>query len=71
MDNTQTTNHEQTSGGSGLSETMTGLIVVLVVVAALGLWAASAMIWGVPGLYIPALVLTLATWIILILISRG
>ena len=71
MDNAQTPTQDKTSGGSGLSETMVGVIVLLAVVLVLGLWAASTMIWGVPGFYIPAVVLTLVTLVVLVVLSFG
>ena len=71
MENTQTPAHDKTSGRYGLSETMIGLLVLLAVVVLLGLWAASTVIWGVPGLYIPALGLVLVAWVTLIVLSFG
>lgn len=34
-------------------------------------WATSVAIWGIPGLYIPALVLVPVIWALLLLISGG
>ncbi|MET4101236.1 hypothetical protein ABIE58_000653 [Roseovarius sp. MBR-78] len=34
-------------------------------------WATSVAIWGIPGLYIPALALVPVIWAALLLISRG
>ena len=35
------------------------------------LWVLSVMIFGIPGLYIPALIMVPVMWVVLILISRG
>lgn len=45
--------------------------ILLVVLLALLGWAASVAIWGLPGLYIPALAMVPVIWVVLILISRG
>jgi hypothetical protein len=37
----------------------------------ISLWGISIMLFGLPGLYLPALALVPVMWIILILISRG
>lgn len=34
-------------------------------------WATSIALWGIPGLYIPALALVPVMWVLLLLISRG
>jgi hypothetical protein len=34
-------------------------------------WATSVAIWGIPGLYIPALALVPVIWVLLLMISRG
>ncbi len=34
-------------------------------------WATSVVLWGIPGLYIPALALVPVIWVVLLLISRG
>jgi len=34
-------------------------------------WATSIALWGIPGLYIPALALVPVMWVVLLLISRG
>ena len=53
---------------SGRKRTLRILLGVLAFIAA---WGASAVIWGVPGLYLPALALVPVVWVVLILISRG
>lgn len=71
MDTSETSAQDETSPRKGLSETMLTLLILLVVVVLLGLWAASTVIWGIPGLYIPALALVLVSWVALIVISFG
>jgi hypothetical protein len=34
-------------------------------------WATSVALWGIPGLYIPALALVPVVWVFLLIISRG
>jgi hypothetical protein len=34
-------------------------------------WAVSVALWGIPGLYIPALALVPVMWVVLLIISRG
>jgi hypothetical protein len=34
-------------------------------------WATSIALWGIPGLYIPALALVPVMWVVLLIISRG
>lgn len=34
-------------------------------------WGASIALWGIPGLYIPALALVPVMWVVLLIISRG
>ncbi|GLP85971.1 hypothetical protein [Tritonibacter mobilis] len=41
------------------------------IVTFISLWGISIMLFGLPGLYLPALALVPVMWIILILISRG
>jgi len=47
------------------------LRILLGVLAFVVAWGASVAVWGVPGLYLPALALVPVVWVILILISRG
>ncbi|MCX8952216.1 hypothetical protein OU790_02115 [Ruegeria sp. NA] len=39
--------------------------------AVLSMWGCSAMVFGLPGLYIPALMMVPVMFLVLILISRG
>ncbi|SDD94855.1 hypothetical protein [Ruegeria marina] len=41
------------------------------IAAGLSLWGCAIMLFGLPGLYLPALAMVPVMWIILILISRG
>lgn len=43
------------------------LVTLLALIAA---WGASVAIWGIPGLYIPALAMVPVVWTILLVISR-
>ncbi|WP_135503757.1 hypothetical protein [Roseovarius aestuariivivens] len=54
-----------------VAETKRALRILLVVLVALVLWGVSVAIWGVPGLYIPALVMVPVLMGMLIWISRG
>lgn len=45
--------------------------ILLSVAVFLAGWATSVALWGVPGLYIPALMLVPVIWAMLLLISRG
>ncbi|WP_439526284.1 hypothetical protein [Roseovarius mucosus] len=45
--------------------------ILLSVAVFLAGWATSIAIWGIPGLYIPALALVPVIWVMLVLISRG
>ena len=47
-----------------------GLILLSVAVFLAG-WASSVALWGIPGLYIPALALVPVIWVLLLMISRG
>ncbi len=46
------------------------LLLVLALLAIV-LWGASVFFFGIPGLYIPALVMVPVMWIILLIISRA
>lgn len=45
--------------------------ILLSVAVFLAGWATSIALWGIPGLYIPALALVPVMWVMLIWISRG
>lgn len=47
------------------------LPILLSVAVFIAAWATSIVIWGIPGLYIPALALVPVMWVLLLLISRG
>lgn len=53
------------------SETATALKILLSVAVFVAGWATSVAIWGIPGLYIPALALVPVIWVALLIISRG
>ncbi|MCZ7675876.1 MAG: hypothetical protein M5U35_08395 [Roseovarius sp.] len=45
--------------------------ILVAVLGFLVLWAAAVAIWGLPGLYLPALALVPVVWAALIAVSRG
>lgn len=45
--------------------------IVMVVVLALLAWAGAVALWGLPGLYLPALLLVPVIWVLLLVISFG
>ncbi|TDE40094.1 hypothetical protein [Antarcticimicrobium sediminis] len=57
--------------GSNQPDNKAAIWLLVSVVIFLALWAASVALFGVPGLYIPALALVPVVWIVLILVSRG
>ncbi|PKQ11752.1 MAG: hypothetical protein CVT70_12520 [Alphaproteobacteria bacterium HGW-Alphaproteobacteria-1] len=52
-------------------ETATVLKILLSVAVFVAAWATSVVLWGIPGLYIPALALVPVIWGLLLMISRG
>jgi hypothetical protein len=52
-------------------ETATVLKILLSVAVFVAGWATSVVLWGIPGLYIPALILVPVVWALLLIISRG
>jgi len=53
------------------ADTLTALRILLTVAVLVAGWATSVALWGIPGLYIPALALVPVAWVTLIVISRG
>jgi len=45
--------------------------ILLSLAALIAGWATSIVLWGIPGLYIPALALVPVMWVVLLIISRG
>ncbi len=45
--------------------------ILLAVLGFLATWGVSIALWGIPGLYIPALAMVPVIWIALLVISRG
>ncbi|MBE0452426.1 hypothetical protein [Roseovarius autotrophicus] len=56
---------------SAKGEAATVLRILLSVAVFVAGWATSVAIWGIPGLYIPALALVPVIWAALLIISRG
>ncbi len=71
MDQSETSGPEDAPPNKRLSDNMVAFLILAAVVVLLALWAASTIIWGIPGLYIPALALVLVSWVALIVISFG
>ena len=57
--------------GSNQPSNKTALWLIVAVVIFLALWATSVALFGIPGLYIPALALVPVIWALLIVVSRG
>jgi hypothetical protein len=53
------------------SENRTALRILLTVLVALAAWGVCIFLWGIPGLYLPALALVPVVWAALIAISMG
>jgi hypothetical protein len=53
------------------AETATVLRILLSLAVFVAGWATSVALWGIPGLYIPALALVPVVWALLLVISRG
>lgn len=62
--------HNAPTKSHDTDEAAVGPILLSVAVFLAG-WATSIVLWGIPGLYIPALALVPVIWVLLILISRG
>lgn len=54
-----------------MSDAAAERLVLICVGLFLAGWACSVALWGIPGLYIPALMLVPVIWVLLLLISRG
>lgn len=52
-------------------EATTVLRILLSLAVFVAGWATSVALWGIPGLYIPALALVPVVWVFLLIISRG
>lgn len=65
-----TTAHQAPAKSHDTDRAAVGPILLSVAVFLAG-WATSVALWGVPGLYIPALALVPVIWAMLLLISRG
>ncbi len=65
-----TTAHEAHHGHDDADAAAVGPILLSLAVFIAG-WGTSIVLWGIPGLYIPALALVPVMWVVLLLISRG
>lgn len=53
------------------TESATVARILLSVAVFIAGWATSVALWGIPGLYLPALALVPVVWVLLLIISRG
>jgi len=70
MTMTATTPPAETAGQADPDTALAAKLLLAVLVFLAG-WATSVALWGIPGLYIPALALVPVIYVVLILISRG
>ncbi|TDK43179.1 hypothetical protein [Antarcticimicrobium luteum] len=63
--------HASDHHGSNHPDTRTTVWVLVAVVLFLALWATSVALFGIPGLYIPALALVPVIYLLLITIAWG
>ncbi|QFT92470.1 hypothetical protein FIU86_06435 [Roseovarius sp. THAF9] len=71
---TQTQGTEEDVGRSPaerLSETSIVVRILFFLGVILSFWGGAIVIWGVPGLYLPALALVPVIWLFLLIISRA
>ncbi len=54
-----------------LSETSITVRILLFRLVLLTVWGGAIVLWGVPGLYLPALALVPVIWVFLLIISRA
>ncbi|MGK7653545.1 hypothetical protein ACSQ76_14325 [Roseovarius sp. B08] len=54
-----------------LSETLIAVRILLSLLVLLAAWGGAIVLWGVPGLYLPALALVPVIWVFLLIISRA
>jgi Mn2+/Fe2+ NRAMP family transporter len=52
-------------------ETASVLRILFTVLVVLAGWGTSIALWGIPGLYLPALAAVPVIWVVLILMARG
>ncbi|WP_296761812.1 hypothetical protein [Sediminimonas sp.] len=65
------TEHPDETGQDRKSENRRDAMIILATVAGLALWGGAVALWGIPGLYIPALALVPVIWILLLMVTRG
>jgi|GEM_PF-690159 len=57
--------------GEEAGTTRRDVAIILAVLGVLALWGGSVALWGIPGLYIPAVAMVPVVWALLLLITRG
>jgi hypothetical protein len=65
------TDDNQTNDGDKKSDRKTELLLLLGVLLFIALWAGSVVIWGIPGLYIPAVILVPLIYLVMVIGTRG
>ncbi len=68
MTQTDSTTKKQRTASS---ENVVAAKILLTILVALVAWGLCVFMWGVPGLYVPALVLVPVIWIVLVTITLG
>lgn len=63
--------HAHAHDTSAKSEKNRDLLILLITLTGIALWGLSVATFGIPGLYIPALIAVPVIWVLLILITRG
>lgn len=64
------TEHDDTHD-TGKSDRKAEILLILGAILFIAAWAGSVLLWGIPGLYIPAVILVPLIYVLLILGSRG
>ena len=59
------------NAATGKSETRRDAMIILATLGALVLWGGAVALWGIPGLYIPALALVPVIWVLLLMVTTG
>lgn len=66
------TEHDETHDTEqARSDRKAEIILLLGAILFLAAWAGSVVLWGIPGLYIPALILVPVVYVLMVVGSRG
>jgi len=66
-----TDNHQTDDTDKQKSERKAEIILLVGVLLFIAAWAGSVVLWGIPGLYIPAVMLVPVIYVLMVLGSRG